>query len=98
MVTVTSGTNIRLTGRFDDDNVIGQTDGQHDIKYKALHQCRGDFYEEGGQSNVWWVLIDLGGGHGGWVHAVRILQGGDDQPIPDVHQQDVDERSVARWF
>jgi hypothetical protein len=94
MVTVAKKTNVRLAGRFDEDNIIAVTDVD---KYEALHQCRGDYYEEGNQSNVWWVKIDLGDGVGGWVHAVRILEGGDDEPIPGVHKQDVDERRVAKW-
>jgi hypothetical protein len=94
MVTVANGTNVRLAGRFDEDNVIAVT---HADKYEALHQCRGAFHQEGDQSNVWWVKIALGDGVEGWVHAVRITEGGDDQPIPDVPEQDVHEAKVTKW-
>ena len=97
-VTVADGTNIRLAGVLNADNIIGVTDAEKRNKYTALQQCKGAYYEEGNQSNVWWVEIDLGNGVGGWVHAVRISEGGDDQPIPGVpHPDVVVARHVDRW-
>lgn len=53
--------------------------------YTAFEQCAGEEVTEGDDSNFWWVKIDTGTEQG-WVSAVRIKEGGNDQPIPGVRE------------
>jgi hypothetical protein len=64
------------------DNLIGNIPGG-DVLYRAYAQCAGEYFEEGGQHNVRWVLLDTPRGIG-WVHAVKIVEGGNDAAIPGV--------------
>ena len=85
-VPVRGGTNLRRTGELDRDNKIGTVDKGD---YEALHQCVGDRVTEGDDTNTWWVKIKAGNRQG-WVSAVRITIGGNDEPIRDVPQRPVE--------
>ena len=52
-------------------------------EYEALYQCAGQDVSEGGYSNYWWVKI-VAGGDQGWVSAVLITGGNDNQPVTGV--------------
>jgi len=52
-------------------------------EYLAFVQCAGEEVEERPYKNNWWVLLDTPVGKG-WVSAVRIKTGRNDQPIPGV--------------
>lgn len=83
-VPVAAGTNLRWGGSTEGDvdapNVIGTLRAGD---YTALVQCAGQDVTEGADSNYWWVLLDTYLGRG-WVSAVRILEGGNDEPIKNV--------------
>lgn len=81
-----NGTNLRRTGQILSDNVIGSVNAGD---FEALHQCNGDRVTEGSNTNTWWVKIKAGSLQG-WVSAVRISTGGNNQPIPGVGQQPVE--------
>jgi hypothetical protein len=52
--------------------------------YPALAQCMGGRYvDEHHHHNFWWVLLDTPYGRG-WVNAVWIDKGGENEPIPGV--------------
>jgi hypothetical protein len=55
-------------------------------EYEALYQCTGQDITENGHSNYWWVKIKAGSDEG-WVSAVLITQGGENQPIPGVDER-----------
>jgi hypothetical protein len=79
-----SGTNLRRGGSTrGPNNVIRPINAGH---YEALHQCAGQDVTESGHSNHWWVKI-VAGGDQGWVSAVRIAGGDDNEPIKDVPQR-----------
>jgi hypothetical protein len=65
----------------DPDNVAGSV-GSEDI-VTALVQCAGQDVDLG-PKNFWWVLIETGEDSVGWVSAVLIDEGADNQPIKDV--------------
>jgi hypothetical protein len=81
-----NGTNLRLAGLLEDDNIITAINAN---TYQALHQCVGDRVKEGDDTNTWWVKI-VAGSRQGWVSAVRIKEGGNDQPIPGVETRTVE--------
>ena len=62
------------------DNVIKKIDSG---RYEALYQCTGQDVTEGGHSNHWWVKI-VAGHDQGWVSAVLVAGGDDNEPIRDV--------------
>jgi hypothetical protein len=54
--------------------------------YPAYEQCAGEeVVLDNGARNFWWVRI-AALGFTGWVSAVAVLEGGNDQPIPNVPQ------------
>lgn len=55
--------------------------------YKPLHQCTGQDVSEGGDKNFWWVKIQTTNHGAGWVSAINISIGGDNEPIPGVEQR-----------
>lgn len=65
------------------NNRVGQVKEGH---YEALYQCAGPRATEFGTTNFWWVKINLGQDTG-WISAINIGEGGDDEPIPDVPTQ-----------
>ncbi|RTL66150.1 MAG: hypothetical protein EKK42_18555 [Pseudonocardiaceae bacterium] len=77
-----NGTNVRRGGstKGSPDNILGAIDAGD---YNAIGQCAGEQITEGENTNFWWVLLDTPVGQG-WVSAVRINLGGNDQPIPGV--------------
>jgi hypothetical protein len=78
------GTNLRKGGvTRDPNNVIKVIGAGH---YEALYQCPGQDVKEGDDVNFWWVKI-VAGNDQGWVSAVRIATGGNNQPIPGVGQR-----------
>lgn len=84
-VPVTAGTTLRWGGSTEGDqdasNVIGVLPKDD---YVALVQCAGqDVKDNHGNFNYWWVLIDTHLGRG-WVSAVRISEGGNNEPIHGV--------------
>jgi hypothetical protein len=81
-----NGTNLRQSGLLQDDNIIAVINAD---TYPALHQCVGDKVTEGDDTNIWWVKIDTGN-HQGWVSAVRIKEGKNSKPVPDVDTQPVE--------
>ena len=81
-----NGTNLRRTGELKPNNIIGTVDKGD---YDALHQCKGDRVDEGSTTNIWWVKIKAGDKQG-WVSAVRISSGGNNEPIPHVPTQEVE--------
>jgi hypothetical protein len=90
-VPVLGGTNLRLGGSTKGDvvhdNIIGPHFGVAKGRYRALVQCAGEDVEEvvgeRTNTNFWWVLIETPLGTG-WVSAVRIAEGGNDEPIDGV--------------
>ncbi len=55
-------------------------------EYRALEQCTGELVTlADGAHNMWWVRITTGG-LVGWVSAVAVLEGGNDEPIAGVPQ------------
>jgi hypothetical protein len=82
-----NGTNVRMGGAIprkdtdDPDNVVAVINKGH---YRALYQCAGQDWTEGNYSNYWWVKIEYAPGKQGWVSAVRIQGGDNDQPIKNV--------------
>jgi hypothetical protein len=52
-------------------------------EYTAIKQCAGGQVDEDGYRNFWWVQLDTPVGRG-WVSAVYISTGGNQQPIPTV--------------
>jgi len=81
-----NGTNLRRSGLLRHDNIITSINAD---TYKALHQCEGDKVTEGHDTNTWWVKI-VAGSHQGWVSAVRIKEGGNNEPVPGVATQPVE--------
>ena len=78
-----NGTNVRRGGSTQGpNNVMGSIDKG---SYNALVQMAGGEVVQGSTRNFWWVLLETPVGTG-WVSAVRIDSGGNDQPIPNVHQ------------
>jgi hypothetical protein len=51
--------------------------------YPALEQCGGEEIVIGNARNFWWVKI-LAAGTSGWVSAVEVLEGDNDQAIANV--------------
>lgn len=51
--------------------------------YPADAQCTGATVTVGGATNFWWVRITANG-QTGWVSAVTVLVGADNEPIPGV--------------
>lgn len=49
--------------------------------YTALEQCAGEDVVDGDDRNYWWVEIDTGTERG-WVSAVRIKEGGNNEQVP----------------
>jgi hypothetical protein len=89
-VPVMDGTTLRLggstKGEAGHDNVIGHPRSVPKGNYRALAQCAGQMVrDEHGNHNFWWVLVDTPQGTG-WVSAVRIAEGGNDEPIDRVTQ------------
>ena len=74
-------TNLRRGGIVSGPNNVIKVIGVG--QYEALYQCVGERVTEGNDTNVWWVKIVAGSDHG-WVSAVRISVGGDNDPIPGV--------------
>jgi hypothetical protein len=79
------GTNLRQGGYIrrkdtDPDNVIAAIPSGF---YQAHYQCGGSDVKEGNDFNYWWVKITTSHGDG-WVSAVRIATGGNNEPIPGV--------------
>ena len=64
----------------DQDNVIGHVNGGDTVT--ALVQCAGEKVDEG-PKNFWWVLIETEDGVG-WISAILIDEGGDNESIKDV--------------
>jgi hypothetical protein len=81
-----NGTNLRRTGQLTPDNIIGVVNKGD---FEALHQCVGDRVTEGNNTNTWWVKIKAGDKQG-WVSAIRIGIGGNNEPIKNVPQQEVE--------
>ena len=83
-VPVAAGTTLRKGASTQGpNNIIGQPLAKG--SYPALAQCAGGAVTEGGAVNFWWVKIDTPQGTG-WVSAVRVLVGGNNEPIPGVPQ------------
>lgn len=84
-VPVVGGTTLRRgvskKGDEDESNVIG-TLAKDD--YTALAQTTGQWVDEHGDTNFWWVLIDSPLGRG-WVSAIQIDEGENDKPIQGVN-------------
>jgi hypothetical protein len=84
-----NGTNLRAGGyvkqvNADPDNVVEVIGAGF---YEALYQCGGSAVTEGSSRNYWWVKIKEGAVEG-WVSAVRIKEGGNDEPVPGVPQRE----------
>lgn len=80
-------TNLRRGGSIQGpDNVIDVL--KEPDRYVALEQCAGGAVVEGPDRNFWWVRIEVPRENGdvvtGWVSAVRIQGGRNDEPIRDV--------------
>lgn len=83
-VPVAAGTNLRRGVSVQGpDNVIGVVPAG---SYTALGQCAGGAVQEGSAVNFWWVKISAGGLGDGWISAVRVLEGGNNEPIAGVAQ------------
>jgi hypothetical protein len=81
-------TNLRRGGSIHGPNNI-ITVLHEPATYVALEQCAGGEVTEGTNKNDWWVRIEVPLDDtviSGWVSAVRIQGGGNDQPIKDVPQ------------
>ena len=65
----------------DQDNAVGHVGGGDIVT--ALVQCAGEKVDIG-PKNFWWVLIETGPDSVGWVSAVLIDEGGDNEPIDEV--------------
>ena len=97
------GTNVRRTGEIRDDNIVWNI-AEAGSKFEALHQSEGDYVKEptghgGYYTNTWWVKIKVTEYIEGWVSAVRIHEGGNDESVPDVQEQDVQEEYVEQlWW
>ena len=84
-VPVAGGTNLRRgVSTLGPDNKIGQPLPKGD--YTALGQCAGGSVTEGNATNFWWVKISTAQATIGWVSAVRVLEGGNNEPIAGVAQ------------
>jgi hypothetical protein len=81
-----NGTNLRRAGLLESDNIIAVINAG---TFEGLHQCVGDKVTEGNDTNTWWVKI-VAGNHQGWVSAVRIKEGGNDEPVPGVQPRIVE--------
>jgi hypothetical protein len=83
-VPVMGGTNLRLGGstQGEPDNAIGSIPAGN---YTAIAQAAGQrvWDDQHRNTNFWWVLIDTPRGPG-WVSAVRITEGGNDEKIRGV--------------
>ena len=83
-VPVMGGTNLRLGGstQGEPDNAIGSIPVGN---YTAIAQAAGQqvWDNQHRNTNFWWVLIDTPRGPG-WVSAVRITEGGNDEVIRGV--------------
>ena len=83
-VPVMGGTNLRLGGstQGEPDNAIGSIPAGN---YTAIAQAAGQrvWDDQHRNTNFWWVLIDTPRGRG-WVSAVRITEGGNDEVIRGV--------------
>lgn len=81
-VPVAAGTNLRRgVSVLGPNNIIGAALPAG--SYTALGQCAGGSVTEGNAVNFWWVKISSAHGDG-WVSAVRVLEGGNNQPIAGV--------------
>ena len=79
-----SGTNLRRGGSTrGPNNVIKKINSG---EYEALYQCAGQDVTENGFSNHWWVKI-VAGADQGWVSAVLISGGRNNEPIDRVEQR-----------
>jgi hypothetical protein len=59
-------------------------------EYPAPYECAGEEVKEAGHFNFWWVKIVAGSEEDplvGWVPAVLVAGGDDDEPIPGVPQR-----------
>lgn len=83
---VKAGATLRLGGCDNSDpSNAGSTIGGG-VSYTAFLQCPGEqFTDEHKNTNFWWVLLDTPHGPG-WVSAVLIAEGGDNEPIRNVKQ------------
>jgi len=80
------GTNLRTGGSTRGPNNVIKV--LHDPReYEALEQCAGQDVSEGADFNFWWVRIRVSDDVTGWVSAVRIQGGGNDEPIDGVPQR-----------
>jgi hypothetical protein len=54
-------------------------------RYRAYRQCAGDYVEDGGGTNYYWVEVATNDGRDirGWISAVYIKDGADDHPQID---------------
>lgn len=77
-------TNLRSGGSTRGPNNLLEVLGLPAV-YVALEQCTGQDVVEGDDRNFWWVRMDTGT-RTGWVSAVRIKEGGNDEPVPGVPQ------------
>lgn len=83
LVHVYRATALRAGGstRSDPDNLV-QPELLPARQYHALEQCAGEEVVVGSDRNFWWVLVAAPSGLG-WITAVDIATGGNDEPIPD---------------
>ncbi len=82
-VPVAAGTNLRRgVSVLGPSNIIGAPLPAG--SYAALGQCAGGSVLEGNVVNFWWVKISTSTHGAGWVSAVRVLEGGNNEPIAGV--------------
>lgn len=82
-VPVAAGTNLRRGVSVQGPgNIIGAP--LPAASYTALGQCAGGSVQEGNAVNFWWVKISTSTHGDGWVSAVRVLEGGNNEPIAGV--------------
>ncbi|MBP2368486.1 hypothetical protein [Pseudonocardia parietis] len=82
-VPVAAGTNLRRgVSVLGPANIIGAPLPAG--SYTALGQCAGGSVTEGNAVNFWWVKISASTHRDGWVSAVRVLEGGNNEPIAGV--------------
>jgi hypothetical protein len=88
-VPVLGGTNLRRGGSAKGDpahdNLIGSPGVVAAGNYTAFAQCAGQQATDQGNTNFWWVLVETPHGTG-WVSAVRVDEGGNNQPIDGVRK------------
>jgi hypothetical protein len=82
---VPGGGNLRFGGSTlgDQDNTMGKVDGGR--SYPAFCQCAGEKVDEGPR-NYWWVMVETPHGTG-WVSAILVDEGGDDEPIARIPER-----------